>query len=642
MSTRQHLPLFFVKIGVANTPDDRLAHVPTEFMDLIDEIVVDTSLNQPDMVTIRLHDPTRRWVNDKQLLGFGKKLVVDALPEGAPVTASKKLVEVEITGMEPEFQAAAVTTMLIRGYHRSNRLHLGRHSRVYIGRRDSDIVREIAQELGLEADVDVTDVQYEYVLQNNQTYWEFLSARAARIGYQIYGLNNQLFFKKTDAQLNTTPIPLTLGDTLRHFRPRMSIMHQADRVRVYGWDAKGKRTLMADATPDATFRMGGMEAVGAVQAQAAFQKPAQELIVDSPVSSVEEATALARGLAADIDRDFLEADGLCEGNPAIRAGCKIKLDGLGQRFDGEYFVTTARHLYRPDGYTVEFTVSGRQPKTLPQLLAPANGKAKAGRRVDSVVIGLVTNLNDPEQLGRVKVKYPWLFDDHNLEIESTWARLVAPMAGQDGKGFYALPEIDDEVLIAFEQGDVNRPYIVGVLWNHKDRPPIDQEGAAVKGSKVVKRIIRSRLGHEIVFDDSDDSPSVVISTSNGHKITLSDTGDTPKIELLTNGKHQIVLNDESGKESILVSDNSGNTVLLDSAKKLLSLKSTLIQLQSATDILLEAGGRLVLSGATGLALSAPNGGVFDSRGPLTIKSSSALNLESDVVVSIQGTQVKIN
>lgn len=134
-----------------------------------------------------------------------------------------------------------------------------------------------------------------------------------------------------------------------------------------------------------------------------------------------------------------------------------------------------------------FRVYGRRPATFYALLERSAERTNASTPTGPV-IGLVTNNKDPKGWGRIKVKFPWLSD----EVESNWARLVSPGAGPE-RGFYYLPEINDEVLVAFEQGDVNRPYILGSLWNGRDAPP--QSGEA-------KVILRTAGGHILTLDDT--------------------------------------------------------------------------------------------------------------------------------------------
>ena len=121
--------------------------------------------------------------------------------------------------------------------------------------------------------------------------------------------------------------------------------------------------------------------------------------------------------------------------------------------------------------------------------------------MNGVVIGIVTSVKE----GEVKVKYPWLHEDE--EKNSNWIRIATTMAGND-RGTFFMPELDDEVLVAFEQGSFNHPYIVGFLWNGKDKPP-------EKDTK--KRMIKTKSGLKITFDDN----SAEIEIDAGRKITIN-------------------------------------------------------------------------------------------------------------------------
>jgi uncharacterized protein involved in type VI secretion and phage assembly len=185
-------------------------------------------------------------------------------------------------------------------------------------------------------------------------------------------------------------------------------------------------------------------------------------------------------------------------------------------------------------------------------------------RVYGVVIGIVTNNDDPDGLGRVKVRFPWLSDTD----ESWWARIAAPMAG-NGRGALFTPEVDDEVLVAFQHGDVRFPYVLGALWNGKDAPP---ESKPLDGDgKVVKRVIKSRSGHVIRLDDTD--------------------GDE-KIEIIDqSGKNRIVI--DTGKNTITIQADSD--ILLQAAQGKVAIEGQSIELTStAKDIKLESSGNLDL------------------------------------------------
>ncbi|MBU0960029.1 MAG: phage tail protein, partial [Proteobacteria bacterium] len=137
---------------------------------------------------------------------------------------------------------------------------------------------------------------------------------------------------------------------------------------------------------------------------------------------------------------------------------------------------------------------------LHSLLAAPEGQEEKQNKIQGVVIGVVTNNEDPEGMGRVKVKFPWLSD----EDESNWARVASPMAGKE-RGMYFLPEVDDEVLVAFEHGDMRFPYIIGSLWNGTEPPPASNDD----GQNNV-RMIKSRSGHVISLTDEDGKEKIEI------------------------------------------------------------------------------------------------------------------------------------
>jgi uncharacterized protein involved in type VI secretion and phage assembly len=193
-------------------------------------------------------------------------------------------------------------------------------------------------------------------------------------------------------------------------------------------------------------------------------------------------------------------------------------------------------------------------------------------RITGVVVGVVTNNQDPDGLGRVKVKFPWLSDAD----ESYWARIVSPMAGKE-RGLYCLPEVDDEVLVGFEHGDVRFPYVLGALWNGKDKPPADNSDG-----KNNVRLLKSRSGHVIRLSDE-------------------------------NGKEKIEIVDKSEKNSI-VFDTANNTITITADKDIIlsapqgtiKLDGQKIEAKSSADAKLEAGagldvkasGTLNIKGAT--------------------------------------------
>jgi uncharacterized protein involved in type VI secretion and phage assembly len=248
------------------------------------------------------------------------------------------------------------------------------------------------------------------------------------------------------------------------------------------------------------------------------------------VASQAEGDALAKALLSSVWARDMRAEGTAHGNPSIQPGCKLKIGGIGTAFAGEYFVTSTRHVFDSEGhFLTHFNISGFSAETTADLIlqGASAGRTTTDRKVHGIAMAVVTNNKDTENLGRVKVKYPWMGDNE----ESDWARFAAPMAGP-GRGFFFLPEINDEVIVAFEHGDFNYPYVLGALWNGQDAPPLQASAAVGSDGKVNKRIIKSRSGHTITLDDSGGAERIEIVDKTGdNKIVIDSVPGKLTVEM---------------------------------------------------------------------------------------------------------------
>lgn len=151
------------------------------------------------------------------------------------------------------------------------------------------------------------------------------------------------------------------------------------------------------------------------------------------------------------------------------------------------------------------------------------------KRVSGVISGIVKSLDDPSGEGRIQLEFPHLPGGP----ASSWAPVAAPLAGNK-RGAFFMPELSDEVLVSFEQGDVNHPFIVGFLWNGADKPP---------ESDPKNRVIVTPGGHTLRFEDGDNAKKIILKSSSGHKITLDDTSAGQSITIETNGHQSVKLSD---------------------------------------------------------------------------------------------------
>jgi uncharacterized protein involved in type VI secretion and phage assembly len=197
-------------------------------------------------------------------------------------------------------------------------------------------------------------------------------------------------------------------------------------------------------------------------------------------------------------------------------------------------------------------------------------------RVEGVAIGLVTNNKDDQGLGRVKVRYPWREDSQ----DSYWARPAVLAAGRE-RGTFWLPEVGDEVLLAFDKGDIRHPYVLGALWNGKDKPP-----ATNSDGENNTKLIRSRSGHQVTLFDKTGEERVELKTAGGHTILLDDKTGAARVEI----------KDSSGSNRIVI-ETGQNSLTIESGLSL-KLKSQTIDIEAGASMTIKASGTLTLQGAT--------------------------------------------
>jgi phage baseplate assembly protein gpV len=170
-------------------------------------------------------------------------------------------------------------------------------------------------------------------------------------------------------------------------------------------------------------------------------------------------------------------------------------------------------------------------------------------RVPGVVSGVVSSVSDPASLGRIQVQFDWM----DGGPQSYWARVAAPMAGGK-RGAFFMPELNDEVLVSFDQGDVSSAYVIGYCWSNADQPPF--------GAQQKQRGITTVLGHQLLFDDDPQTNTITLTTPGGFALTLDEMGE--KVTLATKSGVSVELDDPvAGGPSITLSLPTGDSLVLD-------------------------------------------------------------------------------
>src|SRR5262245_54525452 len=342
---RPLVPTFDIKVNGAPLPLQTAAHVSS--------IVVEQDMGMPSMFSFQLtgSDDQKQdvpWIDDTVFsvgnaaeikLGYGDQL--DTLMKG------------EIAGIEPSYSVERLAHLQVRGFDRLHRLTRGKKSRTYADQKDSDIASKIAGDAGLTADAEDSSVTLSHVYQHNQTDLEFLRLRASRIGYELLVDDTKLLFRKR-ANGESAALTLAHGQGLLEFRARLSSVGQATEVFVRGWSVKDKKEVVGHASAGDAASMGG-EQTGPVAAESVFGA-AQTLYADEPVENQAEADQIAKARLEQLALNFIVGEGRCQGRTDLRTGLVVKLQNLGARFSGSYYVTGVAHRYtKRRGYETNFT-----------------------------------------------------------------------------------------------------------------------------------------------------------------------------------------------------------------------------------------------------------------------------------------------
>lgn len=325
------------------------------------EVVYNDNLDAADYFSVRLglvDDAVGKpdWIDDP-LYKEGGKVRIKMGHEGRAV---KTMIEGEITAVEVSFSSRAPEMLVLQGYDRHHRLRRGRKSRTFQRMTDWDIAQKIAGEHGLSLRGDRTSVRSDHVYQNNLTDFDFLRMRAARIGYEVVIENTNLYFRKSQearSKITTLKWGEPGDDELISFSPRLSTANQVSEVTVRGWSPKEKKEIVGRArVGDETTRMAGSVS-GGQSATSAFGA-VKTVVVDHPIFDQRDADTLAKAKFNELSLDYIAGDGLCIGNPDIRAGEVIEVKGFGRRFSGLYYVVSSNHVCGRGGggYRTEFSV----------------------------------------------------------------------------------------------------------------------------------------------------------------------------------------------------------------------------------------------------------------------------------------------
>jgi len=478
-------------VSIENAP------LPTDLAEALGESWVDSSVNLPAAFHLTFRDPKRLLMqNNPGLLRIGAKVKVEAVADGQGEYTP--LITGVVTGVEIEHQDGT-QKIVLRGFDDAFKMLRQRRAVGYNNQTASEIVRELAGLDGVEVDeIETTLTQYELITQPNISDWEFVQYLADANDMEAdFSNEGKLRFVKAKPAaagvIGSGALDLELGVNILYCRTGITASDQVSTVTSRGWKEDDKEVALGEAP---AVEDPGVEIKASPADVVAAFAPAKLTEIGTPYGTAAEADHAASSLAADIASSFAELEIEVKGQPALMSRKVVTLKGVGESFDGTYTVSTTRHvLDKHNGYTTWVWVTGRQVRTLYGL---ASGGGEPAPRIHGVVNAIVDDIRDPLQQGRVKLRFPWFAADD--KYKSDWVRTVQ-FGGYKGGGVVS-PEIGDEVLVAFDRGVIDYPYVLGGLYSNAENKPSQHDVDLQTDGRLNRRSLVSRSGQRLEILDA--------------------------------------------------------------------------------------------------------------------------------------------
>ncbi|WP_019498210.1 type VI secretion system tip protein VgrG [Pseudanabaena sp. PCC 6802] len=467
--------------------------------------------------------------------------------------------------------------LVVECRHPAAKLTVGRKNAYFFDKTDSDIISDLLKKAKVESDVEMSSVTHKQQVQYHCTDWDFLLARAEANGKLV--LTNDKQVKVKAPVLGGKPVcTLQFGATILELDAEIDARLQYKAVKSLTWDSAQQATLEKNAADPKFKSSGNLSSQNLAAAVNLDYYRLQHVAV-----SEDEAQAWANAHWLKSQMSKVSGRVKCEGIPTVNPGDIVTLSGVGDRYNGNVFVTGVRQDFDlVQGWKTHIQF-GSVEKWLMEENAVSAPKASALLPgVNGLQIGVVVSNEDPDGEHRVRVKMPLVNDRE----DGTWARVAAVDAGSD-RGFFFRPEVGDEVVLGFLNDDPRQAVILGML--HSSAKPAPLKGSDDNHEKVYQ----SRSKMKLYFHDK--QKAIALETPAGNKLTLNEEDKAIKIE-----------------------DQNGNKITMDrDGIKIESSKA--ISLKAGTELTIESGTSLNAKGGTNLKLTGTSGTELSSTATTTIK-----------------------
>lgn len=528
----------------------------------------------------------------------GADLQINLVDKGKPTT--EPLFEGTITGVGLRYGGDGQARLRVEALDRRHVLTRKITPKTYQNRKLDDLVKQIASDNGLSASSNLGTTKFEHFLVAD-SHFAVLQQIARRTG-TVWTLDGTTI-TFTEPKVAGGAVKAEAGKELIDIDLRFAPVEQANQVKVNGWNQAQGTVLNGSSTTTQ------------VQKNHIKEKPtATARSWSGGAVSVDDANTIAAGIGRRLRASEVVGWGMMTATEKLKPGGSIVIEGIGDQFSGDYVVSAVTHRLGDldESATTEFRI-GAPDSSLDQLLG---GDARIGGQAPpGLTIGIVENTKDPDRLGRIRVKLPLISD----ELVTGWIRTASIGSGPD-RGIVFVPEINDEVIVAFEHGELNRPYVLGTLWN---QPGTAFDGA-VKESVTDERRLVSKLGHRLRFIDIKDSDA-----TSGISIEIDHTSQGTATARVFLGYKELTIETERRPLTI---KNGKASILLD--KDDITLTANNIKINATQNVEVSSKADTTVKASANVKLEA--------TAKLEAKGTAGATVESPAITTIKGSMVQVN
>ncbi|WP_299764283.1 type VI secretion system tip protein VgrG [uncultured Dokdonia sp.] len=567
------LVTFTIKVGGSSIPDTVLVH----------SIKIDTNVNEIPHARIEILDGNASTgdfpVSSSSTFVPGNTVVIEAGYD----TQNKQIFKGIITE-----QTIAVdekgSMLIVDCYDEAIKMTVGEKSKIYTQKTDSAIISSIiGTYAGLSSDVTATSIVFPEMVQYQYTDWDFIRYRAEVNGCLVIAKDGKVSVAKPDAD-TTSVHTATYGDTILAFNASLNAVNQLASATTEAWEYSSQSVGAQEA-------LNNHAGPGNLSSKTLSEVVGLETYTSGTSASLQsdELTSLSQAEIAKSAYSKIRGEVKFLGSDKVIPGSYITLRGVGDRFNGDHFVSGVKHSIS-DGNWFSYVVIGIDPKWVtPEKNTIGNAMDASSNGIQGLYNGTVVKIDsDPTNQFRVQVHIPMLHTS-DTDNKVLWARL-SNFYASSGAGAFFFPEIGDEVIVGFVDSNTRFPVILGSLYSTPNNQPA--AGLEPNADNSIKAIV-SKSGIKLAFDDTQKALS--IETPNNNTIVLSDQDKTMTLK-------------DQNDNSIVMSEEG-------------------ITIKSASNIVFDAQENITLKGATGIAIDASGGDINTTA--LNIKQSAAVQYSAE-------------